>query len=293
MSDEGMLVRTFDASLAEEGDGRTLVGRCVPYNTVATVSDGGPAYQEMFVKGAFSRATKAPNRVYLNFEHKPGISNVLGHGVEFDERDDGLYGKLRVDDGAEGEKALRLYRDGVLASLSVEFKPMAKPQVVDGVTVRSSVHLDAVALCRVGAYEEAKVLALRTGAPEEDPVLPTPEPLSPALAMSLSRWLDKPQALLLARGYTTQEWDPDPARWVTVAAYAESCAIDDNPPASEKVRTLCHLPYREPDGRVNVHAVRAALESVDDAPTTDARKATAKQMFERMLDEYDNRPQAA
>jgi HK97 family phage prohead protease len=161
------LIRTFDAELEETGDGRTLEGICVPYNIATTVDDGMGPYQEMFVKGAFGRAVKAPNRVYLNFEHKPGISNVLGHGVEFDERDDGLYGKLQIEEGPDGAKAMRLWRQQVLTSLSVEFKPMGKQTRNEaGIVERRSVHLDAVALCRVGAYDEARVLAIRT-----DPVL--------------------------------------------------------------------------------------------------------------------------
>lgn len=157
------LIRTFDAELEETGDGRTLEGICVPYNVPATVDDGMGPYQEMFVAGAFARAVKAPNRVYLNFEHRPGISNVLGHGVEFEERTDGLFGKLQIEEGPDGAKAMRLYRQQVLTSLSVEFKPMGKSARNDaGIVERRSVHLDAVALCRIGAYEEARVLAIRT-----------------------------------------------------------------------------------------------------------------------------------
>ncbi len=176
------LRRSFDANLTEDSDGRTLEGLCVPYNVPTQVDDGQGPYHEMFVKGAFGRAVKAPNRVYLNFEHKPGISNVLGHGVTFEERDDGLYGSLEIDPGPDGEKARRLYRQGVLSSLSVEFKPMSKPKNVDGVVRRTAVHLDAVALCRQGAYEGAKVLAIR-----DDPVIPLPQPVqfNPDLAAGL------------------------------------------------------------------------------------------------------------
>ena len=39
-----VLHRTFTAELIEEKDGRTLFGRCVPYDTVAKVYDpGAPA----------------------------------------------------------------------------------------------------------------------------------------------------------------------------------------------------------------------------------------------------------
>lgn len=164
-----MLKREFVAELAEASDGRTLEGLCVPYNQPADVADITPqgvrAYREMFVKGAFQRAVKAPFRVWLNFEHNEGFNNVLGSGVEFEERDDGLYGKLKIDEGPEGDKALRMYRQKILESLSVEFKPMTRDKKIDGVVVRDNVHLNAVALCRQGAYDGAKVLAVRQQEP--------------------------------------------------------------------------------------------------------------------------------
>lgn len=179
-----LLRRTFDIELEASEDGRTLEGLCVPFDVPALVADPPDyePYQELFVRGAFERATKAPHRVLLNFEHNEGITNVLGHGVSFDERDDGLYGSLEVDDGHDGDKALRLYRQGVLTSLSVQFKPMVKSKLIDGIVRRTSVHLDAVALCRMGSWPEAQVLAVRT-----EPLLPEQEPIpfDPDLASSL------------------------------------------------------------------------------------------------------------
>ena len=179
-----VLVRTFEVELEENTEGRTLDGLCVPYGVAAMVADPPDymPYQEVFVKGAFARAVKAPNRVYLNFEHRDGISNVLGHGVTFEERDDGLYGSLEIDAGPDGDKALRMYRQRVLTSLSVEFKPMGKSPNIDGVVQRKNVHLDAVALCRIGAYPEAQVLAVRT-----DPLIQLARlPFDQELAASLA-----------------------------------------------------------------------------------------------------------
>lgn len=287
MSDEQLLVRSFDARLDEVGDGRTLVGRCVPFNEVATVSDGGTAYQEMFVQGAFARAVKAPNRVWLNFEHSAGISNVLGHGVAFEEHRDGLYGTLRIDEGADGEKALRLHREGILESLSVQFRPMSRQRIQDGIVVRDSVHLDAVALCREGAYEGAKVLAVRA---KDVLAEQRPADLDPALAQSLSRFIDMPEGMVLLRAFTEQPWDGSPSRFDSTAAYCAACAIDDNPAGAPKVQALCHLPFKEPNGDINVNALRNALARLDQVQTTQANKASARRMLERMLAEFNNRP---
>lgn len=162
------LRREFAAELLG-ANGRTIDGLVVPFNAPTRVADPPDykPYMEMFVKGAFARALKAPFRVWLNFEHKPGFQNVIGNGVTFEERDDGLYGSLEIDEGQDGDKALRFVNKRILRSLSVEFKPMSRDTPNDeGIVVRKSVHLDAVALCRQGAYDDAKVLAVR-----EEPLL--------------------------------------------------------------------------------------------------------------------------
>ncbi len=192
MTDD-LLKRTFNVEVAEvAGDGRTIHALCVPYGKPTLVDDGYGPYKEVFVKGAFSRAVNVPNRVWLNFEHHPGFSNVIGNGVEFEERNDGLYGQLEVDESAEGDKALRFINRRVLTGMSVEFKPLSKDKPVDGVVTRKSVHLDAVALCRVGAYEDAQVLAVRSESvtPEQQPA-----PFDPELAEKLARFVEVPDAL--------------------------------------------------------------------------------------------------
>jgi len=143
---------------------------------------------------SFERATKAPNRVLLDFEHHVGISDVLGHGVEFEERDGGLIGKFRVDEGSDGDKALRLIAKDVLRGASVMFKSLAKPIVSpSGVVQRVKVHLDRVSLCRIGAYETAQVLAVRT-----QPIIPAaqaPIPFDPVLASNIAKYATVPDGL--------------------------------------------------------------------------------------------------
>lgn len=189
-----LLKRTFNVEVAEvDGDGRTIHALCVPYNQPTQVNDGFGEYTEVFVKGAFARAVQVPNRVWLNFEHHPGFSNVIGNGIDFEERSDGLYGQLEVDESAEGDKALRFVNKRILTGMSVEFKPMSRDKPVDGVVTRRNVHLDAVALCRVGAYKDAKVIAVRT----ESVPLPQPQNFDPELAGKLARMgLKVPDALL-------------------------------------------------------------------------------------------------
>lgn len=162
--DRPMLARTFE-SLELAADGRNLEMLCAPFDTPTQVADppDWTPYEEEFARGAFQGATKAPNRVYLEFEHfHPGLSGILGHGAHFEERDDGLYGRFRVTEHSDGDKALSLIREGVLTAASVFFSPLRSARSDTGVMRRLKVHLDRVSLCRVGAYPQAKVLAVRT-----------------------------------------------------------------------------------------------------------------------------------
>lgn len=193
------LARSFD-SVDIEADGRNVFLRCVPFNVRATVADPPQwvPYEEEFARGAFAAATRAPNRTYLEFEHfSPGISGILGHGIELEEKDDALYGRFRVTKHPDGDKALELVKDGVLRAASVFFDPIKTGRTSEGVLRRLKVRLDRVALCRVGSYPTAEVLAVRSqyvlddedeDATEGTTVVPVPSlPFDPELA----RYLDE------------------------------------------------------------------------------------------------------
>lgn len=168
-------------------DGRNVEMLCAPFDVPAVVTDrGNPMpYQEEFARGAFAGAVKAPNRVLLEFEHwSPGLSGVLGHGSWFEEQADGLYGRMRVMEHPDGDKALQLIKDDVLTSASVFFQPIRHARSAAGVVRRLYVKLERVALCREGAYPGAQVLAVRTA-----PVLP-PEELIPAFDQDLAAKLE-------------------------------------------------------------------------------------------------------
>lgn len=165
MTTEEHLLRTFDARLAP-GDGRTIVGRAVPYGVPTEVSDDGGAstYREMFMRGSFSRAGRAPQRVLLTGEHDDGSLTTIGQAVELHEDDDGLYGSWRVVAGAIGDHHLALVHEGILRGLSVDAVVLGRRYERDGVVIRRSCHLRAVGLCREPAYREAEVLAVRNRA---------------------------------------------------------------------------------------------------------------------------------
>lgn len=185
-ADRPTLARTVE--LTEIGtDGRNVEMLCAPFNTPATVIDPPDfsPYEEEFARGAFAGATKAPNRVLLEFEHfHPGLSGVIGHGASLEERDDALYGRFRVTEHSDGDKALQLIKDGVLTAASVFFAPIKSARSATGVMRRLYVKLDRVALCREGAYPQAQVLAVRSA-----PVIP-PADLIPTFDPELAARLE-------------------------------------------------------------------------------------------------------
>jgi len=164
-----VVVRTFHADITD-GDGRSIVGRIVPYGEIATVADmpGGRRYREGFAMGAFRRNTRAPHMVLLDFEHGKGLADKVGHGAELIERDDGLHGVFRTTQAGNGPLALELVEAGVLTGFSIEAEVFSSQRRSDGVILRTSVNLLGVALCRDPAYRGARVEAVRT-ADAEDP----------------------------------------------------------------------------------------------------------------------------
>lgn len=157
-----LLKREFAAE-ASVGDGRTIDLRMVPYDEAALVDDGDGPYHEEFAPGAFDGQTEHAHRVYMNFQHEKGIRSVVGKGVTLESRPDALYGSFRAFEDADGDKALLLVREGVLTGASIEFMPKKGGSIrtAAGVVRRIKAHLDAVALCRVGAYAGAGVIGTR------------------------------------------------------------------------------------------------------------------------------------
>ena len=83
----------------------------------------------------------------LDFEHELGIGGVLGHGVELEERPDGLHGRFRVLDHPDGDEGARLVRDGVLTGFSVMFRPLqVAPAARSAPWSGSRLRLDRVAV---------------------------------------------------------------------------------------------------------------------------------------------------
>jgi len=285
----------------EEGDGRTLIGRVVPYNVVADVADPPTykPYKESFAPGAFRAQLQAANRidVLLNYEHRQGISDIVGRGVNLEDRPDGLYGTFRMLTHADGDKALELYHAGVLRGLSTEFSAR-KSRTVDGVVERVDARIGNVALCREygsgtggpkAAYPGAEVLAVRT----DDDRIDVEAPESPAGALRASTegsgslvpvfdW-ERLGALgvvpILARAVVRKPWNGSSARF-TNEQYQASCLICR--PGDEPPKTRCSLPVLEPNGDLNMNALGAAAGRLRQVQAPQTMKAQAARKLMRL-----------
>jgi Escherichia/Staphylococcus phage prohead protease len=136
-------------------EGRILEGVLVPYNTPTRVQDpGGPPYMEVFEPGAFKRQLAAADKVQLRFEHRDGLTDRVGRGLEMHERDDGLFGRFRVVDGVIGDHALALVDEGMIGGFSVGFADLARLERRNekGHVLRQRCHLADVSLVPEPAY---------------------------------------------------------------------------------------------------------------------------------------------
>lgn len=157
------LSRAFAADIEVRADssGRTVHGIIVPFGQVARVSDGGPAYDEMFQHGAFAKTIQERgDRVKLLSQHN-ARTNPLGRATALREDTAGLYGEFRVSKTAAGDEALELLRDGALDSFSVGFTPIKHR--MDGRTkVRTEVGMREASLVTFPAYSGALVGGVRS-----------------------------------------------------------------------------------------------------------------------------------
>lgn len=185
--ERGVLVREFDAAITG-GDGRTVEMRIVPFGERAVLRDGlggvpvGEPYEEEWMPGCFDKQLRAADKIYLNFEHDGRLAGIIGRGMQLRSAGDGYHGSFRLLNGPDSDKALELVHEGVLAGASIEvpMRTVRSQRTRDGVIQRLKGHLDAVALCRRGAFASAIVTAVR----EAEMVIPDEE-LVPELDVDL------------------------------------------------------------------------------------------------------------
>lgn len=137
-------------------------GRCidllaVPYDEMSYLTQN-PA-GERVAYGAFADACREPSKVYLFRGHDH--AHPIGRAVALWEERDGLHGTFIVRESALGDEALADVLDGYANACSVGFRPMTSGRGQQGETVVMAADLKEVSLLTLGAYDSARVLAVR------------------------------------------------------------------------------------------------------------------------------------
>jgi HK97 family phage prohead protease len=162
----GLEVRSFAVELELRGgiNGRTLVGRAVPYGKVVEIPGG----RERFVMGAFAHqiASGQVGQVHLYASHRRRLDGELplARTSALEERADGCWGEWALPHTTDADNALELYRSGTVSGLSIGFKSPTGGSVkgTDGVIERRRAHLDHVTLTPSPVYADAAVVAVRS-----------------------------------------------------------------------------------------------------------------------------------
>jgi HK97 family phage prohead protease len=158
----------FPVQCRASGNGRTLIGRAVPYGEVAELPGG---LHERFVAGAFARqiasGQTAQVKIFESHHARLEGSPPIGKTAGLEEHYDGLHGEWPLYETSRANDALELVRSGEVTGLSVGFKPVEGGTVKghDGVIERRAAHLDHVVLTHEPIYAGAGVLSVRSEAP--------------------------------------------------------------------------------------------------------------------------------
>lgn len=189
-------VRSADFELRD--DGRTLAGKIVPYGEVANVveldDETGELvrYQEQFLphslaamaQGFQSRGGKFANGQFipLLIDHNDNFDNMIGHAVELRDEDDGAYASFRLYDDARITK-IRSVLSESHTGLSVAFRDVRNPKLIDGIVSRVQVFVGHVAATPSPAYPSAAITAMRSDE--------TPTEYERPILTSVKAWLDE------------------------------------------------------------------------------------------------------
>lgn len=148
---------------------RTIEGICVPYNR--TTMKAGNSRGERFLPGAFA-GVDARQKIRLTDSHLEGeVRRPVGVGTQFRDTTEGLFGAFRFYDTPEGRGARENVMEDTYGGLSVGFVPVEERIGDDGAREIVRARLYHVSLVDEPAYEDARVLSVRTALPDVSELL--------------------------------------------------------------------------------------------------------------------------
>lgn len=147
----------------------TLDGICVPYG-VTTLKAGYPK-GERFLPGAFADVASSRAKVRLTDVHDDTGRRPLGVATEFRDTEAGLIGTFRFYNTPEGRGGWENVVEETYGGLSVGFMPVEEQRGADGAREVAKARLFHVSLVDEPAYEDARVLAVRSATPDVEALL--------------------------------------------------------------------------------------------------------------------------
>ena len=156
---------SFEIEVREAGsDGRTLEALVVPYGETSTATpyEGG----ERFLPGAFKRSVgqfRAAKRSLLLFRSHDH-TRAIGKSESLTDTPEGLLASFRLARTPEGDAAIQEFREGILPGMSVGFRAIRDQRGMDGAREVIEAALLEASMTPMGAYDNARGLALRTPA---------------------------------------------------------------------------------------------------------------------------------
>ena len=162
----------FDWEIRAGGDGRTVYGLAVPFDTPTRVADWEGTYDETWRRGAFAETIRERgDRVKFLANHRKEVFPI-GRATMLREDAAGLVGEFRVSKTQAGNDALELIRDGAVDSFSIGFVPVRSEETKDpdGALVaieRLEAKLIEVSAVAFPAFEGATIDGIRTKGPDQ------------------------------------------------------------------------------------------------------------------------------
>ena len=169
--------------LAEEGENpRTISGIAVPWDTVATVSDGT---RVKFERGSLPVTGKKPK--LLKYHDSSQIVGVVTARLD---SQDGMLFTAKISNTTDGNDMLELVKDEAIDSVSVGVDVIDAKYDDDGTMVISSAEWVELSLVAVPAFKGATITEVAATEPQQetpmsDKVEATPEVPAPAPAPQL------------------------------------------------------------------------------------------------------------
>jgi len=152
---------TVDAAGPDGAERRTITGIAVPYNVMATVSDGTTV---QFAPGSLPIDGKAP-RLYMNHDSTMAIG-ILSERVDSPEA---MYFTAKVSNTRAGDEALVLAADGVLDSVSVGVNPTEFKFDGDGNMIVLAADWVELSLVPTPAFAGATITQVAASEPDTEP----------------------------------------------------------------------------------------------------------------------------